>query len=284
MTVESECIVCHIRQVMDVCDFINADEPTRQSVLKHIMQIIINAMDDEPEEGVDNLIHQELKKIIHQKDPYVDVKKKSIKKALEIYPRMVELADNSVEPLKTLVELCIAGNVIDFGPSNSHDIEASITEVSSSEKHHFDFLAFSDELNKAKTVLVLGDNAGETVFDRILMERLTQRVFYSVKSEPILNDALMADALDSGISACATIIENGSGVAGTFLPQCSQEFLHLFHSADMVISKGMANFETLVNEKRRIFFLFKVKCGHISRKYNLHLGEYVLIDNQTLNS
>ena len=282
MTIESDCIVCNIRQAMDVCDFVGADEQTRQSVLKHIMQIILDGMEMEPVDGINNLVHRELKKITNQKDPYKTVKKESIKKALEIYPQMVTLVEKSREPIKTAVELCIAGNVIDFGPSNMHNIESSVEEVLLSKKHHFDFNAFEKELKKAKTVLILGDNAGETVFDRILMERLPHQVYYAVKSEPIINDAVMADAVESGIGQTATIIENGSPVAGTFLPFCSQDFLNLFYSADMVISKGMANFETLVNEERRLFFLFKVKCRLISRKYNLPLGEYVLIDNMTL--
>jgi damage-control phosphatase, subfamily I len=132
-------------------------------------------------------------------------------------------------------------------------------------------------------VLILGDNAGETVFDRILISQLDQKIFYAVKSEPILNDALKEDAVNSGLDKVAAIIENGSPRSGTCLPKCSQEFLNLFNSADLVISKGQANFETLVHEKRKIFFLFKVKCKLLSRLHHLPLGEYVLIDNSNLN-
>lgn len=282
MAIESECILCTMRQAQDVCNFVGADESAKQSVYKRIMQILISGIDEDPADGINYLVHEELKKLTNHADPYKNVKDESIKKALEIFPRMIGLVEKSGEPLKTAVELCIAGNVIDFGPSNMHDIETSINDVLRSNKQHFDFDAFQDEINRSQTILILGDNAGETVFDRILIHKLIHKVYYAVKSKPILNDAVMDDAVNSGLAKVATIIENGSPRSGTYLPRCSQEFLDLFYSIDMVISKGQANFETLVNEGRRIFFLFKVKCKLLSRKHNLPLGEYVLLDNKSL--
>jgi len=282
MAIESECILCMMRQAQDVCNFVGADESAKQSVLKRVMQILISGIDEDPADGINFLIHEELKKLTNHADPYKNVKEESIKKALEIFPRMISLVEKSDEPLKTAVELCIAGNVIDFGPSNMHDIETSINEVLRSNKQHFDFNSFQDEIIRSQTIVILGDNAGETVFDRILIHKLNHKVYYAVKSKPILNDAVMDDAVNSGLAQVATIIENGSPRSGTYLPQCSQDFLDLFYSTDMVISKGQANFETLVNETRRIFFLFKVKCKLLSRKHNLPLGEFVLLDNKSL--
>jgi damage-control phosphatase, subfamily I len=284
MSIESECIVCIMRQALDVCDFVGANESAKQSALRRVMQILISGTDEDPTEGINYLVHEELKKLTNNTDPYKNIKDESIRKALEIYPWMISLVEKSDEQLKTAVELCIAGNVIDFGPSNIYDIEASIDEVLHSRKQHFDFNSFQDEINRSKTILILGDNAGETVFDLILMHMMNHQVFYVVKSKPILNDAVMEDAINSGISQAATIVENGSPMPGTFLPRCSQDFLDLFYSTDMVISKGQANFETLVNEERRIFFLFKVKCKLLSRKHDLLLGEYVLLDNKSLKT
>jgi len=283
MAIESECIVCIMRQAQDVCDFVGAEESAKLSVFKNVMQILIMGIDQDLEEGANFLVHEELKKLTNNPDPYKKAKEESISKALEIIPRMMGLIKESEDPLKTAVELCIAGNVIDFGPSNFHDIKATISEVMDSNKRHFDFDSFKSECNISKTALILGDNAGETVFDRLLISQLKQNIFYAVKSQPILNDAVKEDAIKSGLDQVATIIENGSPRLGTCLPQCSQDFINLFNSVDLVISKGQANFETLVNEKRRIFFLFKVKCKLLSRKHHLPLGEYVLIDNWSLN-
>lgn len=283
MAIESECIVCRLRQALDVCNFVSADEDTKQAVLKRVMEILISGIEEEPQDGVGFLIHNELRKITNHRDPYQAVKKESIRKAIGLYSYLTELVNSSDDQLKTAVELCVAGNVIDFGPSNSHDIELAIKQALESEKTYFDFANFQTELGHAKTVLVLGDNAGETVFDRLLIERLGRIVFYAVKSEPILNDAIREDAIASGIGEFAEIIENGSPMGGTHLPSCSKEFRDLFDLADMVISKGQANFETLVDEPRRIFFLFKVKCSLLSRKHELPLGEFILFDNSRLH-
>jgi hypothetical protein len=284
MAIESECIVCRMRQALDVCNFVGADEKTKQSILKRVMEILIEGIEDDSPNGVGFLIQTELKRLTNHDDPYKKVKAESIQKALDLYPAMVQLVDDSSQRLKTAVELCIAGNVIDFGPSNNHDIELAVRQVMEAEKSYFDFDEFAQELNIARTVLVLGDNAGETVFDRLLMEQVDKHLYYAVKGEAVLNDAIYDDAVASGIDQVAEIINNGSPMSGTFLPRCSPEFKELFYSADMVISKGQANFETLADEKRRIFFLFKVKCMLLCRKHNLPLNEYVLLDNQKIGN
>lgn len=280
MAIESECVVCRLRQALDVCNFMGTDEITKQSILKRVMEILIDGIENDSPDGVGFLIQTELKRLTNHDDPYKKVKAESIQKALELYPSLVQLVENSSHKLKTAVELCIAGNVIDFGPSNKHDIELAVRQVMEAEKSYFDFEEFAEELKNARTVLVLGDNAGETVFDRLLMEQVDKNYSYAVKGEAVLNDAIFEDAVASGIDQVAEIIKNGSPMSGTVLPHCSSEFKDLFHSADMVISKGQANFETLAEEKRRIFFLFKVKCMLLCRKHNLPLNEYVLLDNR----
>jgi hypothetical protein len=271
-----------MRQALDVCDFVGADEATKQTVLSQVMKILISGIEDDLSEGVGFHIQNELKKLTHHADPYQMVKAASIAKALELYPSLKKLVRESNDPLRTAVELCIAGNVIDFGPSNSHDIELAVQQVLKAEKSIFHFKEFSASLENAKTVLMLGDNAGETVFDRLFMEHVGRCFYYAVKSEPTLNDALYEDAAASGIDQTATIVKNGSPVGGTHIPSCSDEFKSLFYSADMVISKGQANFETLVDEPRPIFFLFKVKCALLHKKHGLPLKEFVLLDNQKI--
>jgi len=279
---DSECIVCHMRQALDMCKFVGADEIKRQQVMQIVMEILVRRDEIEPSGEISFMIQNEIKRIIDLDDPYKSVKEKSIRKALTIYPQLKKLIRSSDMPLRTAVEICIAGNVIDFAPSNSHDMEAAIKEVLASKKDHFDWKLFKEELDKTEMVLLLGDNAGETVFDRVLIEEMDKPVIYAVKSEPVSNDAVMEDAIASGLDAVAEIIENGSPMSGTVLSKCSAEFSKLYASADMVISKGQANFETLVSEQRRIFFLFKVKCDLLSRKHGIPLNEYVLLDNSTL--
>ena len=279
---DSECIVCKIRQVWDICNFVGADEDLRQIVLNRTMELLMQRDDPEISRDLGFIISENVKQILNLDDPYATVKRESIQKALAIYPRLKELVRTSKEPLRSAVEICIAGNVIDFGPSASHDIEKAVQEVLSVEKQHFDWENFKKELDTVETILFLADNAGETVFDRVLIEEMNKKVTYVVKSAPAMNDALIEDAVDSGLNGLVDIMENGSPMAGTVLHKCSPEFLEVYRSAEMVISKGQANFETLVNEKRHIFFMFKVKCNLLSRKHDLPLNMYVLLDNLTL--
>ena len=276
---DSDCIACQIRQALDMCKFVDAEESTRQLVLQSVMKIIIRKDEIEPEEEIGFVIQNEIKRILKLNDPYKSVKEKSIRTALAIFPRLKEIVRSSDTPLKTAAEICIAGNVIDFGPANTFNIEESINEALTSKKDRFDMDSFSVELNKAKSILMLADNAGETVFDRVLIDEIKVPIIYVVKSEPVMNDAVLEDAIASGLEGSVTIIENGSQYSGTALSKCSQEFLDIYSSVDMVISKGQANFETLVDAKRRIFFLLKIKCEYLSNKHGITLNEYVLLDN-----
>jgi len=280
---DSECIVCRMRQVLDMCKFVDADEAQRQEVLDRVMDILVHRDIYEPSGEIGFMIHNEVKRILDLDDPYQSVKEVSIRKALAIYPRLKKLVRTADNPLKRAVEICIAGNVIDFAPSNSHDIEAAVEEVIASEKNHFDWEPFTEVLDQTDSILMLADNAGETVFDRIFIEELDKPIKYAVKSEPVSNDAVVEDAVASGLEPLVEIIENGSPMAGTVLQKCSREFLDLYQNAEMIISKGQANFETLVHEKRRIFFLFKVKCDLLSRKHDIPMNEYVLLDNHKLH-
>lgn len=276
---DSECIVCHMRQSLDVCRFVNAEEAKRQEVLQRVLEILVEREAYDPGE-IGFIIRNEVKRILDLNDPYQVVKDESIRQALSLYPRLKELVRESEQTLRRAVEIALAGNVIDVGPSGSYDMEAAVLEVLGAEKHHFDWDAFWEELHNAEYVLMLGDNAGETVFDRVLVEEISKPVKYAVKSEPVLNDAVRADALASGLDDAAEIVENGSPMSGTVLSRCSDAFLELYANAPMVISKGQANFESLAGESRRIFFLFKVKCDLLARTYNLPLNEYVLLDNR----
>ena len=276
---DSECIVCHMRQSLDVCRFVNAEEAKRQEVLQWVMEILLER--DAYDQGeIGFIIRNEVKRILDLRDPYQVVKDESIRQSLGLYPRLKELVRESKQPLKRAVEIALAGNVIDVGPSSSYDMERAVLEVLQEAKHHFDWDAFQREIQKAEYVLMLGDNAGETVFDRVLIEEISRPVKYAVKSEPVLNDAVLEDAVASGLDKVAEIVENGSPMSGTVLSRCSREFLELYADAPMVISKGQANFESLAVETRRIFFLFKVKCDLLARTYDLPLNEYVLLDNR----
>jgi len=127
-------------------------------------------------------------------------------------------------------------------------------------------------------VLYLADNAGEVVFDRILAEEIpgNKEIIYAVRGKPIINDALIEDALACGIDKRARVVSSGVDAPGTILKYCSDDFLEIFEDAEFIISKGQGNYEALSDINKPIYFLFKVKCPVIARHVGVKLGDIVL--------
>ncbi|MFY9402150.1 MAG: ARMT1-like domain-containing protein, partial [Candidatus Omnitrophota bacterium] len=181
--------------------------------------------------------------------------------------------------------------IIDFGVKNRLNIKEELKRITAEKSRAkrrnriFHYPAFKKSLKNAKSILYLADNAGEVVFDRILIEEIKKKypgkiIFYAVKEKPIINDALLEDALFCGIDRVARIISNGTDAPGTILSLCSSDFKKIYKSADMVISKGQGNFESLSKAKKEIFFLFMVKCPVVAREVKGRIGDYVLLYNK----
>jgi len=140
-----------------------------------------------------------------------------------------------------------------------------------------DVEGFADAVSTANSILYLADNAGEIVLDRLLIERLPiEKLTVAVRGVPVINDATMTDARDAGITELVTVIDNGSDVPGTMLEACSASFRSQFDEADLIISKGVGNFETLNDVEKRMFFLLKVKCSVIAEELGVEVGSLVL--------
>ncbi|MFP4242836.1 MAG: damage-control phosphatase ARMT1 family protein, partial [Chitinispirillaceae bacterium] len=133
-------------------------------------------------------------------------------------------------------------------------------------------------LNSASRILFLCDNAGEIVFDRFLMESMPrEKIICAVRGKPVINDATMEDARETGMTDLVKVVSNGSDVPGTFLKSCSPGFREIFENADLVIAKGQGNFETLSEVKqKKIFFLLQVKCPVISRDVGFPVGTFLI--------
>ncbi len=240
-----------------------------------------------PEMG--RLIYRMVGRASGKRDPYARIKAESNRKALKIYPRLKERILRSRDRLGMAVRLAIAGNIIDYGVKNSLDVEYELRKMLETEdrtvrRESHKFYAdkkFKKALRRSKTILYLADNAGETVFDRLLIEEIKRedpgkRIFYAVKSGPTINDALVEDARVCGIGSAAEIITNGLAAPGTILPLCGRAFLKRFRNADMVISKGQGNFESLSCSPRRVFFLFMAKCPVVASHVGCRVGDIIL--------
>ncbi|MDD2654838.1 MAG: ARMT1-like domain-containing protein, partial [Candidatus Omnitrophica bacterium] len=234
------------------------------------------------------ILYKLVSKITGVKDPFKKIKMQSNRMALKLYPELKKKIRKSSDSLLTAVTLAIVGNIIDYGAKHSFDIDKETKAIlnpdfdvhNTHRKAIFDYDAFKKALDNTDSVLYIADNAGEVVFDKVLIEEMNKKVIYVVRENPIINDALKEDAIICGIDKVARITSSGCDGPGVMLQYCNKKFLKLFNSAQMIISKGQGNFEALSNVKSRpIFFLFRVKCDVVGRHLGFQIGDIILKSN-----
>jgi len=279
-----ECIPCFMKQAIEMARLVTGNEIVHKKIVDEVAKMIPEFSLGASPPAMARRIHQVMEKHIGRIDFYKDIKRKSNERALELYPRLKDKVDRSVNRLLTAVEIAIAGNVIDYAVKNTLNIEHEIDKIfredfSEIGKTAFAFEAFQEDWGRAETVLYLADNAGEVVFDRVLIEECPpdKKVFYAVRGKAVINDALVEDAEFCGIGDRAQIITSGVDAPGTILKYCAREFVDLFNRADLVISKGQGNYEALSDITRKVYFLFRAKCPVIAAHANVPLGDVVLL-------
>jgi damage-control phosphatase, subfamily I len=271
-----DCYPCFLGQALRGARLSGANESQQYSVLKQTLTLLQNIRPgaNPPEIGYE--VHQIIRSIIDVPDPYREIKKTSTQQAQALYPKLKALIQQSDDPLDLAIRLSIAGNIIDFAVSDQvADLWETVERVIRQPYAIDDTAAFRDRLAAADHILYIADNAGETVFDRVLIEALPVPVTYVVKGGPVVNDAIMEDALAAGLDACSTVISNGAQASGTILSLCSESFRQRFHAAPLIIAKGQANFETLSDAGNNVFCLLQVKCPMIGAHLDVLVGSIV---------
>lgn len=274
-----QCTDCFIRQARDAARMAGLDEAAVTALEARVEAQLAQmpAALGAPIQA--SRIHALIRELSANPDPYREAKRRAAAQALALYPRLRAQVDAAVDPFATAVRLAIAGNIIDLGVGSDYDLEASIARLLTQPLALDQIDRLRAALDGAGDVLFLADNAGETVFDRLLLERIEAPVTYVVKSGPAVNDATRADAEAAGITARWPVIDHGAATLGTLLDQCSPAFRDRFGTADVVIAKGMANFESLENSRRRLFFLLQTKCEVVSRYVGVPLHSAVVLED-----
>jgi uncharacterized protein with ATP-grasp and redox domains len=271
-----DCIPCFFEQALRAARIATDDEKQIKRLLDEvgIMLQEISLESTPPEIG--RLIYGKVREITGNPDPYREIKKESTEKGLALYDSLREKIKRSDDGLLTAIRISIAGNVIDLGVNREYDIEQEMEEIAQKEFAICDYEAFKGCLDKTEEVLFIGDNAGEAVFDRILIEQLKKPVIYIVRETPVINDVTHEDAIQAGLDQVATILSSGTNAPGTVLETCSAEFRELLRNSDFVVSKGQGNYEGLSGEKVRIFFLLKAKCPIIANDIGVKVDDIIL--------
>jgi hypothetical protein len=284
-----DCIPCFYRQALDAARIAGADELIQKKIIDELSQLIPNFTLETAPPEMGRAIYSLVGKISGVKDPFKEIKENSNKFALKLYPELKQEINNSEDRLLAAVKLSIIGNIIDYGAKKCLNVVEEIDRLfqgnfiinNENNSTIFKYNQFKEALNKVDTIIYLADNAGEVVFDKLLIEELVKElgkeVIYVVRGKPIINDALIEDAIFCGINKVAKITSSGSDAPGTIMKYCSSEFIELYQNAELIISKGQGNYEALSEEDKLIFFLFKAKCSVIAEDVGCKVGDIVLV-------
>ena len=280
------CIPCYLKQALSAAREVTGDADRQRTVLNEVAELLPSLpLHSTPAHNSTRVLWR-AQEVLGCADPFASKKRHYNELALKMYPQLKALVQDSPERLSTAIGVAAAGNIIDLGIRDRDDVDLTgvLNETVSQGFMVDECGLFERKLAGLERILYLLDNAGETVFDRVLVEELAARgvqVTVAVKGQPILNDATMEDALVAGLDQSARLISNGSPMIGTDLETCSEDFLRLFEAADLIVSKGQANFETLNETANHIFFVLRAKCLEVGRELGVAMGDVVATFNRS---
>ncbi len=279
MKASLDCIPCLVRQAPDAARMVSPDPHVHRQVVLEMLRRTQEMDMEAPPPIMGQHFHRWLRETTGIADPYRAAKDRFNRQAMSLLPNLRTTVEVAQDPLAMAVRLAIAGNVIDMGTNGKvtgSEVRTSIHEVLGVHLAGLEN-GFRQAVAEARDILYLADNAGEIAFDRLLIEQLSPAcVTLAVRGRPVINDATVADARYVGLHKIVKIINNGSDAPGTILEDCSPDFVRRFTEADLILAKGQGNFETLSDEPRNIFFLFKAKCPVIAAHVGVPIGTYVL--------
>lgn len=284
MKVHYECAACFLRQTREALDLATDNETLKMEVTEKVVKIV---SENFHKGAVSNVIgtevHRTIKEETRNQDPYIMEREISNDIALNFLPQVEKILGEGSN-LNNYIRVAIAGNVIDFGALGlDMDMESLIVQTMKKNPTIDSTEELEEELRRSKTVLYLADNIGEIVFDKILIEKIKEYdvdVTVALKEKPILNDACIDDALKIGLDEVAKLTSTGTDSIGIIEEDVSAEFMELFHESDMVIAKGLGNYEGLGEmdlKDKPVFCLFNAKCKPISMEIGVELGDNIVL-------
>ena len=286
MKLEPECVGCIFNQVLKALKLLRPNISREEiiSAQKKLMGLLQNFdihANISPLLG--KIAYGIISEVLEEDDPYKSLKEEYNQLVLEIYEEVKTLIEDAVDPLFKAIIVSAIGNTIDFAGQHEIDLITDIKNYDQEDLVINDYSAFKKSLRNAKSLLIIGDNAGEIVFDKLLIVTIMNfypdlEIIYSVRESPIINDATMVDAKFIGLTDLVHVVES-SATPGVHMDSSSAEFKNYFHQKGTVIlSKGQGNFESLYGIEfsgKEIYYLMKVKCNLMERLFKAKIGDLI---------
>lgn len=282
MNITNECVRCIVGQIDKATKLLNLEKDLSKEIMKEVEKRALKFSFNETPPYIAKNVYEYLALKSGLEDPLETLKQASIKQATTYVPLIEEKIKNSNDKLFTAIKAAVAGNVIDFATTKEFSLDEEINSIFDTSFTINDYKIFKEELEKTKELIILSDNAGENVFDKILVKTIKNlypkmKIYYATRGKAIINDITTKEAYQVGIDKYCEVISSGVDTPGLEKKRADRSFLELFEKTPLVLSKGMGNFECLESYKdNRIFFLFKVKCEVVANQISRNLGEIIL--------
>ena len=281
MTIQNECIECIIAQSERVCEAIHADDALTQQIVHFVETSLENADFTLSPPVLAAPLYEQMAIFANKIDLYDEEKKHATEQAKEYAPFLRQKIEQSDDPLMTLLKTAVVGNVIDLAAEVTFDLQEAIMSVFNMPFSGGDSDILRKKLATAKTLLYIGDNTGEHIFDALAIEHLKKlypylKITYMVRGNFIINDVTMKEAYEANIDQLCTLMDSGVPTPGFVYDLASTEAQHEFDTSDLIIAKGMGNYECMTpTERANICFLLKIKCSVVSRSLGQEIGSII---------
>lgn len=282
MNITEECVKCIVGQINKATKLLNLEANLANEINLEVEKRSQNFDFKKSPPFVAKDVYEYLAFKTNLKDPLENLKNTSIKKAKEYVPFLENKIAQSDDKLFASIKAAVSGNVIDFATTLEFSLEKEIENIFHTDFSINNYKEFKEELEKTNQLIILADNAGENIFDKILVKNISIlypniKIYYATRGKAIINDITTKEAFESGIDEYCQVISSGVDTPGLEKSQASKEFMEIYEKTPLVLSKGMGNFECLesLNESK-IFFLFKVKCSVVSDTIGEDIGNIIL--------
>ena len=273
-----QCLFCFARQFEKLLDENISGNDDRISMAQRFFDMLARADTEQPTPYIARDFHALIREYLNDADPYKKQKEAGNKLALSLYPELKEKISLAGDPFNQALRYALAGNIMDYGPASQFDVHSTLEKVEKATFAIDQSDELRDKITNAHNILYIGDNTGEIVMDRLLLETINHpNVNFVVRGKPVINDATKEDAQAVGIDKVASIISNGYDAPSTILEEASEEFMQAYLQADLIIAKGQGNFEGLMHQNdHRLWFLLMVKCQVIGDMLGVNKSNFVV--------
>lgn len=271
-----DCMPCVLNQALEAVRKTTNDVVMHDKVVNETINLMTNYKKYRNSPDLAREIHKIVREQTGIEDPYVEIKEKDLNAAKCVYPYLKEFLQSKENSLYWALKIAATGNNIDAAVYSNVDVKKCIEKELETDFSICDIDVIEKKLQTASNILIIGDNTGETIFDKVMIESFSNfNITYGVRSKSIINDVTEKEAVASGLKQVSKIVSTGCSAPGVILEDCSDEFIDIYNKSDIIISKGQGNYEALSEEKGNIFFLLKAKCPMIARKLNVKLNDYI---------